>query len=273
MGSRAQTHRSMSRSYRVDVSQELGRSFKSQQGPNGLFRPPTEPRPPPQKPPQAMTARSRFRPSLTRSKPHSTEDPRYYGTQMLPQQSLSKFSPGPQYNCQPDWDEPCTVFSPRAPHSYPRDELISTGTITFAGGPRMPSLMRTRKAYKSMSTQHEAADRTFPTRDINKLEPGPFMGHVSTFGKDKYGTSDHAAVQSTFAAGPGVSFAPPFSAPPAKLEHRWTCKRTGLGSPRLRLVGQHSGNEVEEKYPALPRVRTPRNSLFPYTNRDMLNMR
>merc|ERR1712166_44023 len=58
MGSRAQTHRSMSRSYRVDVSQELGRSFKSQEGPNGLFRPPTEPRPPPQKPPQAMAARS-----------------------------------------------------------------------------------------------------------------------------------------------------------------------------------------------------------------------
>ena len=39
-------------------------------GPNGLFRPPTEPRPPPQKPPQAMTARSRSRihsPSVTRN--------------------------------------------------------------------------------------------------------------------------------------------------------------------------------------------------------------
>jgi len=216
------------------------------------------------RPTQAMTARPRCRTwgKIGDDRPHAIEDSRFYNTAMLSHQAFSKFSPGPQYNCQADWSEPCTIFSPPVLHSYPRDNLIKTGTITYAGGPRMPELMRTRKSYKRLSIQHQASSRTFPTREADNLQPGPLVGHVSTFGKQS--SPDHAAVQSTFATGPEVSFAPPFSAPPTRLKQQWT-KPAGTNSPR-QLVGQRPGIDEAPKYPPLPRVKATRNSLFPYTN-------
>ena len=191
-------------------------------------------------------------------------------------------SPGPMYNTRLSVQGPGAAFSPRGVGKYPREEAIKAkakkGTLPAvysAGGPKVLAGMRTRATKTGVSKCHPAADTIFPARhpDPAKQPPGFLIGHTSTFGKvSDAGPGGHAGVQSNFAIGPAVRFAPPFEAvnerpmpKTARLPHQ---------SPRLRKVEEVAGF-LADKPPKLPpgprgnRKGEPvwrTNKLFPYTN-------
>ena len=144
--------------------------------------------------------------------------------------------------------------------------------VYSAGGPKVLAGMRTRATKTGVSKCHPAADTIFPARhpDPEKQPPGFLIGHTSTFGKvSDAGPGGHAGVQSNFAIGPAVRFAPPFEyvneRPPPKPP-----KDRVAQSPRMKKVEEVAGF-LADKPPKLP----PRpkgepvwrtNKLFPYAN-------
>jgi len=190
----------------------LGRNKKPMDGPNGKFRehPGAAPAPPNDKNRKSTFIR------------HCVEDPRCYEISALMKQAqMGQDSPGPMYNTRPSPRAPGVVFAPQHIGQSPRALALRRSkngklpAIYSAGGPKVLNGMRTREKFVGVSPKHPATDVIFPARNPNPAEqpPGYLVGHTSTFGKasDRANAGGgHAGVQSNFASGPAVRFAPPF---------------------------------------------------------------
>jgi len=256
---------------RKDISFIMGRPKKSMEGPNGPFR--NDPKARPITPNAAKCQSTFIR--------HCFEDPRCYETKSLQKQAqLTKHSPGPIYDTRPGQVAPCTVFSPRDYGKYPRytQQRDSQGNllpkIFSAGGPKDPSEMRTRPKKKGMSRAHPVTDAMFPERDPNPENQtvGFLIGHTSTFGKAGDCPGGHFGIQSNFANGVQVRFAPPFdevNAVGSVAALKATPPPMPNQSPRLRKIEQVAGHN-RLKPPRLPKQPAPKiwraNRLFPYSN-------
>ena len=220
------------KSIRRDISVMLGRNKKPMDGPNGKFRhhEGAAPEPPNDKNRQSTFIR------------HCVEDPRCYEINQLMKQAtrraplappclglsstigsqaqMGQDSPGPKYNTRPSPRAPGVIFAPKNVGQSPRALALQRSqagklpAIYSAGGPKVLNGMRTREKYVGVSPKNPATDVIFPTRNPNPAEqpPGYLVGHTSTFGKasDLADAGGHAGVQSNFASGPAVRFAPPF---------------------------------------------------------------
>lgn len=240
------------------------------EGPNGLFRahPDASPRAPNMATKQSTFIR------------HCFEDPRCYESKALQTQAqLTKHSPGPMYNVREDLEAPSTLFSPRDVGRFPRLEKqrgTPRGSVMYsAGGPKPLSEMRTRPKKKGMSSAHPFTDALFPDRhpDPAKQGTGYLIGHTSSFGKAQDCPGGHLAIQSNFANGCQVRFAPPFDevnmAGSLAGKEATPRRRREHPSPRLRKVTEIAGNDTHTSPRLPPREKEASwraNKLFPYSN-------